>query len=305
MYDLQTITFLEDSAGPFLAGDNPLIQLDGYSVGFHAQLYEQRCQRERNRAVAILTVDLYFHLRRHLISEAWAARDAERLRILRNSPTVGEDSVELPPGFWGTMGAFRMSGDHDITRLLSELSHGDPHAASKLIPVVYDELRHLAAGYMRRERPDHTLQPTALVHEAYVKLLAQRSVDWQGRAHFFGVAAQLMRRILIDHARGHLRQKRGGEQRKVSLDEALVFSEQQSAEILAVDESLQRLEQVDPRQARVVELRFFGGLNIEETAEVLKVSAKTVKRDWSVAQAWLYADIKKCHGTDLGTVGAG
>ena len=209
------------------------------------------------------------------------------------------------PFFWGTMSALRMSDDHDITRLLSELSHGDPQAASKLIPVVYDELRHLAAGYMRRERPDHTLQPTALVHEAYVKLLAQRSVDWQGRAHFFGVAAQLMRRILIDHARGHLRQKRGGEQRKVSLDEALVFSEQQSAEILAVDESLKRLEKVDPRQARVVELRFFGGLNIEETAEVLKISAKTVKRDWSVARAWLYADIKKCHGTDLGTVGEG
>jgi RNA polymerase sigma-70 factor, ECF subfamily len=198
-----------------------------------------------------------------------------------------------------------MSDDHDITRLLSELSGGDPQAASKLIPVVYDELRHLAAGYMRRERPDHTLQPTALVHEAYVKLLAQRSVDWQGRAHFFGVAAQLMRRILIDHARGHLRQKRGGEHQKVSLDEALVFSEQQSGEILAVDESLKRLQKIDPRQARVVELRFFGGLNIEETAEVLKVSAKTVKRDWSVARAWLYADIKKCHGTDVRTVGEG
>jgi RNA polymerase sigma-70 factor, ECF subfamily len=198
-----------------------------------------------------------------------------------------------------------MSDDHDITRLLSELSGGDPQAASKLIPVVYNELRHLAAGYMRRERPDHTLQPTALVHEAYMKLLAQRSVDWQGRAHFFGVAAQLMRRILIDHARSHLRQKRGGEHPKVSLDEALVFSEQQSGEILAVDESLKRLEQLDPRQARVVELRFFGGLSVEETAEVLKVSAKTVKRDWSVARAWLYADITKCHGTDVRTVGEG
>ncbi len=198
-----------------------------------------------------------------------------------------------------------MTDAHDITLLLSQLSRGDPQAASKLIPVVYDELRHLAAGYMRRERPDHTLQPTALVHEAYVKLLAQRSVDWQGRAHFFGVAAQLMRRILIDHARGHLRQKRGGVQQKMSLDQALVFSEQQSAEILAVDESLKRLEKVDPRQARVVELRFFGGLNIEETAEVLKVSSKTVKRDWSVARAWLYADIKKRHGTDARTVGEG
>jgi RNA polymerase sigma-70 factor, ECF subfamily len=198
-----------------------------------------------------------------------------------------------------------MSDAHDITLLLSELSRGDPQAASKLIPVVYQELRRLAAGYMRRERPDHTLQPTALVHEAYVKLLAQRSVDWQGRAHFFGVAAQLMRRILIDHARGHLRQKRGGLQQKISLDEALVFSAQQSAEILAVDESLKRLAKLDPRQARIVELRFFGGLNIEETAEVLKVSAKTVQRDWSVARAWLYADIKKCHATDGRTVGEG
>jgi RNA polymerase sigma-70 factor, ECF subfamily len=193
--------------------------------------------------------------------------------------------------------------DHDITLLLSSLSRGDPQAASELIPMVYDELRRLAASYMRRERPDHTLQATALVHEAYVKLLEQRSVDWQSRAHFFGIAAQLMRRILIDHARSHLRQKRGGENQKVSLDGALVFSEQQSAEMLAVDESLQRLEKVDPRQARVVELRFFGGLNVEEIAEILKVSDKTVKRDWSVARAWLYADMKKSHGTNLGTVG--
>jgi RNA polymerase sigma-70 factor, ECF subfamily len=193
--------------------------------------------------------------------------------------------------------------DHDITLLLSSLSRGDAQAASELIPMVYDELRRLAASYMRRERPDHTLQATALVHEAYVKLLEQRSVDWQSRAHFFGIAAQLMRRILIDHARSHLRQKRGGENQKVSLDGALVFSEQQSAEMLAVDESLQRLEKVDPRQARVVELRFFGGLNVEEIAEILKVSDKTVKRDWSVARAWLYADMKKSHGTNLGTVG--
>jgi RNA polymerase sigma-70 factor, ECF subfamily len=198
-----------------------------------------------------------------------------------------------------------MSSAHDITLLLSDLSRGDPQAASKLIPVVYEELRRLAASYMRRERPNHTLQATALVHEAYVKLLQQRSVDWQGRAHFFGIAAQLMRRILIDHARGQLRQKRGGEHQKISLDEALVFSEQQSAEMLAVDESLQRLEKVDPRQARVVELRFFGGMSVEETAEVLKVSAKTIKRDWSVARAWLYADIKKRHGTDVRTVGEG
>jgi RNA polymerase sigma factor (TIGR02999 family) len=141
------------------------------------------------------------------------------------------------------------------------------------------------------------------VHEAYLKLVEQRSVDWQSRAHFFGVAAQLMRRILIDHARGHSRQKRGGEDKKVSLDEAFVFSEQQADELLAVDDSLNRLAEIDPRQARVVELRFFGGLNVEEAAEVLGVSPKTVKRDWSVAKAWLYADLKERHGIDAAAMG--
>jgi RNA polymerase sigma-70 factor, ECF subfamily len=149
-----------------------------------------------------------------------------------------------------------MSDSQEVTLLLSALTRGDDGAATKLIPVVYDELRRLAGSYMRRERIDHTLQATALVHEAYLKLVEQRSVDWQSRAHFFGVAAQLMRRILIDHARGHSRQKRGGEQKKVSLDEAFVFSEEQADELLAVDDSLNRLAEIDPRQARVVELRF-------------------------------------------------
>ena len=196
-----------------------------------------------------------------------------------------------------------MSDPHDVTVLLSALTRGEEDAAGKLIPVVYDELRRLAASYMRRERQDHTLQATALVHEAYLKLIEQRSVSWQSRAHFFGVAAQLMRRILIDHARGHLRQKRGGEHKKVSLDDALAFSEQQSAELLAVDESLERLAKLDGRQARIVELRFFGGLSVEEAAEVLGVSPKTVKRDWSVAKAWLYADLKERHGIDAGAMG--
>jgi RNA polymerase sigma factor (TIGR02999 family) len=166
------------------------------------------------------------------------------------------------------------------------------------MPLIYDELRRLAASYMRRERADHTLQATALVHEAYLKLVEQRSVDWQSRAHFFGVAAQLMRRILVDHARGHSRQKRGGEQQKVSLDEAFVFSERQADEIVAVDDSLNVLARIDPRQARVVELRFFGGLSVEEAADVLGISPKTVKREWSVAKAWLYADLKERHGID-------
>jgi RNA polymerase sigma-70 factor, ECF subfamily len=198
-----------------------------------------------------------------------------------------------------------MSENQDVTLLLSALTRGDEGAASKLIPVVYDELRRLAGSYMRRERVDHTLQATALVHEAYLKLVEQRSVDWQSRAHFFGVAAQLMRRILIDYARGHSRQKRGGDDQKVSLDEALIFSEQQADELLAVDDSLNQLAKIDPRQAKVVEMRFFGGLSIEEAAEVLGVSPKTVKRDWSVAKAWLYADLKERYGIDAATMGDG
>ena len=196
-----------------------------------------------------------------------------------------------------------MSESQEVTVLLAALTRGDDGAASKLIPVVYDELRRLAGNYMRRERVDHTLQATALVHEAYLKLVEQRSVNWQSRAHFFGVAAQLMRRILIDHARGHSRQKRGGEQKKVSLDEMLVFSEQQADKLLAVDDSLNHLAKLDPRQAHVVELRFFGGLSVEEAAEVLGVSPKTVKRDWSVAKAWLYADLKERHGIDAAAMG--
>lgn len=187
--------------------------------------------------------------------------------------------------------------------LLSALTKGDPNAASKLMPLIYDELRRLAGSYMRREREDHTLQATALVHEAYLKLVEQRSVNWQNRAHFFGVAAQLMRRILVDHARGHLRQKRGGENQKVSLDEALVFAETQADELVAVDDSLKQLAKIDPRQARVVELRFFAGLNVDEAADVLGVSAKTIKREWSVAKAWLYADLKERHGIHSAAVG--
>ncbi len=196
-----------------------------------------------------------------------------------------------------------MTEGQEVTILLTALTRGDDGAASKLIPVVYAELRRLAGSYMRRERVDHTLQATALVHEAYLKLVEQRSVNWQGRAHFFGVAAQIMRRILIDYARGHSREKRGGEQKKVSLDDAFVFCEQQADELLAVDDSLNRLAEIDPRQARVVELRFFGGLSVEEAAEVLGVSPKTVKRDWSVAKAWLYADLKERHGIDAAAMG--
>jgi RNA polymerase sigma-70 factor (ECF subfamily) len=194
-------------------------------------------------------------------------------------------------------------GREDVTVLLAKLTKGNKTAASKLIPMVYDELRRLAGGYMRRERSDHTLQATALVHEAYLKLVEQRSVDWQSRAHFFGIAAQVMRRILVDHARGHLRDKRGGGQREVPLDEALVFAPEQSLELVKMDEALERLTKLDPRQGKIVELRFFGGLTVEETAEMLGISPKTVKRDWRMAKAWLHGELKTSHGDTTGKLG--
>jgi RNA polymerase sigma-70 factor, ECF subfamily len=184
----------------------------------------------------------------------------------------------------------------DVTILLSELTHGNQEAAEKLIPLVYDELRRLARSYMRRERQDHTLQTTALVHEAYLKLVHQHGVNWQGRSHFFGIAAQLMRRILIDHARARLRQKRSGTKVVLPLNEALAFSPEDSEDLLNLDVALKRLAKLDPRQSRIVELRFFGGLTIEETAEFLKISPKTVKRDWAVAKVWLHGELRRSDG---------
>ncbi len=191
----------------------------------------------------------------------------------------------------------------DVTVLLAQLVDGDQQAASRLVPLVYSELRQMAARYMRRERVDHTLQTTALVHEAYLKLVDQTSAGWQNRAHFFAVAAQVMRHILIDHARGHLREKRGGGQPVIQLDEGLVFSPEQSSELLEVDTALHRLTALDPRQGKIVELRFFGGLTVEETAAVLGISPKTVKRDWSVAKAWLHGELKQGHGNIAGEMG--
>lgn len=183
----------------------------------------------------------------------------------------------------------------EVTSLLVQLARGDEGAASKLIPLVYGELHRLAGGYMRRERADHTLQPTALVHEAYIKLVEFRSIDWRGRAHFLAIAAQLMRNILIDHARAHLRDKRGGGDKPLPLDEALVFTPEQSSELVKLDQSLERLARLDARQAKIVELRFFGGLTVEQTAEALGISPKTVKRDWSSAKAWLYGEMTGDH----------
>jgi RNA polymerase sigma-70 factor, ECF subfamily len=191
----------------------------------------------------------------------------------------------------------------EVTALLGELAQGKPEAAEHLIPLVYNELRRLASRYMRRERKDHTLQTTALVHEAYLKLVDQRSVNWESRTHFFGVAAQIMRRLLIDHARRNLRGKRGGGQPVIALDEALVFSPEKSAALIELDAALERLAAMDARQARIVELRFFGGVTVEEAAEVLGVSPKTVKRDWSVAKAWLHGELKAAYGSGAPEMG--
>jgi RNA polymerase sigma factor (TIGR02999 family) len=179
----------------------------------------------------------------------------------------------------------------DITQILQEVSGGNREAPARLMPLIYDELRRLADYYLRRERPDHTLQPTALVHEAYLKLIDQTRVDWQNRAHFFGVAAQLMRRILVDHARRHRASKRGGFQQKLTLDEAVDYSQARDVDLVKLDEALTALAKFDARQSRIVELRFFGGLTIEETAEALGISPATVKVDWSMAKAWLCREI--------------
>jgi RNA polymerase sigma factor (TIGR02999 family) len=176
-----------------------------------------------------------------------------------------------------------------VTQLLQQWSVGRQDALDELLPAIYDELRRLAAAYLRRERPDHTLQATALVHEAFLKLVDQRSVRWQNRAHFFGIAAQVMRRILVDHARAHGASKRGSGERPLSLDEVVAVGQGANVDVLALDQALTRLADLDPQQARIVELRFFGGLTMDETAEVLHVSAATVGRDWTLAKAWLYA----------------
>jgi RNA polymerase sigma-70 factor (ECF subfamily) len=181
----------------------------------------------------------------------------------------------------------------DVTSLLNKLAAGDQEAAAELVPLVYEELRRLAALRLRHERPDHTLQATALVHEAYVKLAAQRDAKWQNRAQFFAVASQVMRRILVDYARGQQRIRRGGKQQKVSLDDVLLVSPERTEEVLTVHESLSRLEKLDARQARIVELRYFGGLTVEEIAEVVSISTKTVTRELNVAKAWLYGDLKE------------
>ena len=180
-----------------------------------------------------------------------------------------------------------------ITQLLERWSQGDQEARDQLMPLVYDELRRLAGAYLRRERQEHTLQPTALVNEAYLKLIGQNSIRWQNRAQFYGVAAQLMRRILVDHARAHHASKRGGDRYNVSLKNIGAFGAQPDTDLLALHDVLTRLAEVDAEQSRLVELRFFGGLTIEETAEVMGVSHATVEREWKLAKAWLKRELTK------------
>ncbi len=180
---------------------------------------------------------------------------------------------------------------NDVTLLLARWSEGDQSALENLMPLVYSELHRLAAIYLSRERPGHTLQSTALVHEAFLRMIDQNSVQWKNRAHFYGVAAQMIRRILVDHARAHLTAKRGSGALKLSIEDALNEPRRQDLDLVALDDALNALGQFDPQQCDVVELRFFSGLSIEETAEALRISPATVKRDWNAAKAWLYREM--------------
>jgi RNA polymerase sigma factor (TIGR02999 family) len=182
-----------------------------------------------------------------------------------------------------------MKPSREVTQLLNAMSSGDEPSPERLLEIVYDDLRRLAGAYMKNERGDHTLQATALVHEAYMRLVDWKNVSWQNRAQFFAVAAQIMRRVLIDHARARKSQKRHGH--KLVIDEAISLPDRRPIDLVALDEALESLKQVDPRQAKIVELRFFGGLSIEETAYVLNISESTVRREWTFAKAWFQREL--------------
>ncbi|MGD8330648.1 MAG: sigma-70 family RNA polymerase sigma factor [Acidobacteriota bacterium] len=182
--------------------------------------------------------------------------------------------------------------DADVTQLLSEWGNDHHEVEGLLFPLVYAELRKIARAHLRRERRDHTLQPTALVNEAYLRLVDQERVEWNGRAHFFGIASQMMRRILVDHARRRNAVRRGAGAHKVTFDEAVAAGDDGEVDLVALDDALERLASLDPEQGRLVELRFFGGLTIEETAEVMGTSPATVKREWAIARAWLFRELE-------------
>jgi RNA polymerase sigma-70 factor, ECF subfamily len=182
---------------------------------------------------------------------------------------------------------------NEITERLIAWGAGDRAALDRLLPAVYQELRRMAGNYLRQENPGHTLQPTALVHEAWLRLIDQTRVDWRNRAQFFGVAARMMRRILVDHAKAKHREKRGGDAVKLSLDELINLSQERTADLIALNDALDELTRIDERKGRVVELRFFGGFSVEEAAQILEVSPDTVMRDWKMAKAWLYQQIRR------------
>jgi RNA polymerase sigma factor (TIGR02999 family) len=184
----------------------------------------------------------------------------------------------------------------EVTQLLVNWSRGDKAALEQLMPLVYGELRRLASAYLRRERPNHTLQSTALVHEAFMRLVNQRDVEWRSRAHFYGIAAQMIRRILVDYARSQHAEKRGAGAVKLELDEAMAAPSQSEFDLLGLNEALERLSAMDERQGRIVELRFFAGLSIEETAEVMQLSPASIKREWQSARAWLFRELTRNPG---------
>jgi RNA polymerase sigma factor (TIGR02999 family) len=185
------------------------------------------------------------------------------------------------------------ASSENLTQLLMDWSDGDAQALEKLTRLVYRDLHRLAERYLRSESPNHTLQSTALVHEAYLRLIDQRNTRWQNRAHFFGISAQLIRRILVDYARARKAGKRGGYAAKLQLDEAMAVSDEQTLDLVVLDDCLKALAEIDPQQARIVELRYFAGLTVEETAEVMHISPTTVKREWRLARAWLHREIVK------------
>ena len=187
----------------------------------------------------------------------------------------------------------KTTSSHEVSQLLVAWGNGDQAALSRLIPLVYQELHRMAGRYLRRENPVHTVQTSGLVNEAYLKLVDQKNMRWQNRAQFFGVAAQMMRRILVDHARRRSRIKRGGATPKLSLDETAIISKDRAAQFIALDDALTTLAEIDPYKSRIVEMKFFGGLNFEEVAEVEKVSTRTIRREWRKAKAWLYQEMQK------------
>ncbi len=223
--------------------------------------------------------------------------DLARYRTARDSERAQVIAIHYYQGFRKfkhcRIVTLPMAGSqHEVTELLRQWRGGDKEALDRLTPLVYDELHRLAHQYISRERPGHTLQTTALVNEAYLRLVEQEDVDWESRAHFFAVSAQVMRHILVDYARRHSSAKRGGELQRVALEEQATVSLERAAELVALDEAMQALHEIYPRRSKVVELRYFGGLNNKEASEVLKVSQATIERDWRFAKAWLYRELQ-------------